>query len=616
MASTLLPARGMGEASAPCTREAAALLFTVLDVGIEHEPLTTAVRVTLDVFGSEAHGRAWHDVADEGGVLALNERLEFDVAPGSPLAKAIVRALGSEEDEAADVFLIVSSPDDAARAGAEDTWEELGVAHLDLREVMWAETDEIDRTLELYARDGGIVGAVSVTIAAAPALRTLVAAHRQALRPPTLLGEAAGDAETMRIGVGDVALYPHISRQASTLPRQGDVFVALELAATQLPPGVAESPSVRLAGGLASTVARLSSTVSLSLAASSLHRRALALALRADSAEEDSDLFLLLLQETDAGARELGSAYVNLRQLLRAGAEDGDANEGEGEATTLPLMDAAGSHIGAASVDLTGALACLRAVAAPSFRGIATRREDPRVPSNEQHAAASPAASSTRSEERRCADPAGVGVELAEPNPRAPPPAPRPAPPSPPAAPPAHPPSSASSPTSSAGSCGGGGGGGEGDGGGISSGGGSGRKGTRNVAALGRARASAKTSPQATPDASPLASESPLKPHPQSVEERRSYFSLRRDTLRKMFPPSGGGQVAPSPDSPSTEVAPHRDAGFALPPSQGSAACAGATTKSSRRAVHAQLHRNLAAELSSALGWVGGSGKTIAIVPS
>ena len=122
--------------------------------------------------------------------------------------------------------------------------------------------------------------------------------------------------------------------------------------------GLHESDSVRLRRD---RTARFDAHLSLRLPHGSAVRRALCAALSPAAHEHDSDLFVLLLAETARGAREVGSAYLNLREMLRDGAE--------WRQHELRFVAAEGGVLGAISAS-TDIIPCLAALAT----------EQPRVP--------------------------------------------------------------------------------------------------------------------------------------------------------------------------------------------------------------------------------------------
>ena len=266
------------------------LEITVLDLGLEMLKLPDAVRVTCELPGSMLTSRTVPMEPDDAGVLAVNEEFRVDVR--DELALALHAALQSEDEEDSDIFLVVFGCGRAAAAEEATQEVEIGVAHVNLRACLGAAADEEDLTLELFDTANQIVGALSVTLSVARALRQLIEAQRPPLRPPPPLCDGTRDLEqAITLAVGDVQLWPDATRP----PRSGDAFLAIELTACEPPDGQAESPSVVLAGG----AAPFNTTLRLPLPHSGAARSALSAALARGPGDEASDLLLLLLLEGD-----------------------------------------------------------------------------------------------------------------------------------------------------------------------------------------------------------------------------------------------------------------------------------------------------------------------------
>ena len=264
-----------------------ALELTLLDLALESQhALPLAVRICCDLPGQDAAGRAHAANMDDSGVLELNERFLLPLEPhDGPAARALAAALRSADDEASDLFFVVNGRYPGAAAEAE-----IGVAHINLKACAAADADETDETRDLYNSTGEVVGAMSLTVRLAGALRRLMSAWRLPLPPPAL--ESPDTLTELTFAIGGVQL-------TASPPSSGDVFIALELAACPLPPELAEGPAETPSAALAGTSAYIRSRISLPLSGARV-RSALKAAMLAESAAELSDVHVLLLLEGDS----------------------------------------------------------------------------------------------------------------------------------------------------------------------------------------------------------------------------------------------------------------------------------------------------------------------------
>ena len=301
-----------------------AIRIDALDLGLES---LTAPRVKLavEVLGQVLQGEELEvaAVSDGEGVLVLNQRFTLELEDGSPLRSDLASALRSDDAEASDVHMVVHACAGGVSAGAST---ELASGFLNLQSLLGSEASESDHTIELIDERGAVAGALSIAVDALAALHQVLAGSHGPLAPAPRLARLDDDDDELllRLGCGTLQAWPEASRNAARL-RKETLFLCLELAVAPDEGGEAEadvdplheSRSVRLRR----LSARFDSVLSLRSPADAEARQLLRAALAPDGVEQDSDLFVLLLAETPKGARELGSAYINLRELLRAGAD-------------------------------------------------------------------------------------------------------------------------------------------------------------------------------------------------------------------------------------------------------------------------------------------------------